>query len=194
MCGLHNADHREYCRRLIGKKTRRDSAYGLCFRMCVTKLTKLIRHLPRPREDQRISFIVESGDKNVSDALRIFQEMKNGYLTHVLGNFATASKQDYGAIQAADLIAYGAHRSLQQHLGTGEIVELSKSFAAIITSAPIEDVWVTKSHLEITADIQIAQRQGDEEAALKAFEAYAENLPEPGGFVRLPDSLKYRTE
>jgi hypothetical protein len=159
--------------------------------MCASKLARFARYIPELREDQRLSFILEDGHKNLTDAVRIFQEMKTGYLRHVLGNFATAAKQDYGAVQAADLIAYGAYQSTEQHLRTESLVEVSKSFAAVITSAPIDDVWVTRAHLDTLADIQIAERRGDKETAQKAFDEYMRSLPDRGGLFRLPEGLKY---
>lgn len=117
---------------------------------------KWARMIPNPREDQRISFILEGGHKNIGDALRIFQETKKKYPSSPLGEFATASKADYGAVQAADLLAYGSHRHLEEYLKKSTTVDACRSYNAIISSALFEDLLLTDNDLLLMGNALIA--------------------------------------
>ena len=87
-----------------------DTKYGLCFRLCMIKMANVITHR---WPGQRISFVLEDGARNRKNALRIFELSKHGLSSFVypLGNIALAGKKDYGALQAADLLAHSVHQS-----------------------------------------------------------------------------------
>ena len=64
------------------KRTRLDSAYGLCFRNCVLHLAnqaqaRLGHH--KKWEATRLHIVLESGHKNSGDAARIFDELREDF-------------------------------------------------------------------------------------------------------------------
>ena len=77
MVTIDNAGYMEYRKRLISGKRRYDSAYGMCFRYCLTKWSRMLALANQANQtDERLSFVVELGHKNAGDAVRIFQEAK----------------------------------------------------------------------------------------------------------------------
>jgi hypothetical protein len=158
LVALTNREYREFKKleREQGRRDKIDSAYGLCFRLCMVKLALYAR---RSRPDERISFVVESGHKNVGDAERIFRITKNTDIRirryHNLGNFAEASKFDYGALQAADLIAYCGYRHMDRFLESGQKQRLSADpvFNRLLWhDLSYETYWITAEYLMSASD------------------------------------------
>lgn len=86
------------------KKERLDTRYALCFRSFLNFLPAVAKN-----GGSTINFILEAGHKNMGDALRVFTEIKedkNLHWRHNIGVMSFASKRDFGALQAADLLAY----------------------------------------------------------------------------------------
>jgi hypothetical protein len=146
ICAITNREHREARQRIrtLYPKLRTDSAYGMCFRACMVKLASTVRHrLP----GQRVSFVVESGHKNRGDADRIFHHTRDRGLSrflYPLGTFMPAAKENYGALQAADLIAYATHKHMEQVLSTGDQVVRNWFHEAILLNTDRSvDCWLT---------------------------------------------------
>jgi hypothetical protein len=92
-------------------KTMKDTAFGLCFRLLLLKMCDRVRC-----GDGEISFVLEDGTRNNADALRIFErikKLKNDSAGRKLGGLAFASKMTFGALQAADFLAYNVFRNME---------------------------------------------------------------------------------
>lgn len=86
-------------------KERLDSRYALCFRAFMSFHPAFHRtHFT----NGSVNFILEQGHKNAGDALRVFKEIKNrpGPWRDTIGTLLFGAKQDFPALQAADLLAY----------------------------------------------------------------------------------------
>jgi hypothetical protein len=108
--------------------TVKDSRYGLGFRLAMSYCCKLIvTTVPdSPVADSPIAFVVEHGDPNQGGAQAIFHKTKgsqklliDGRRAFNLSTFAIQFKEDWGALQAADLHAYTLLKHLQSPLGSG---------------------------------------------------------------------------
>jgi Protein of unknown function (DUF3800) len=89
----------------------KDSAYGLCFRMCLIAFLEKIEEVHRYRhEPYVVNVTVEQGDPNWKDAKRIFEESKADasicFGVNPLGTFRTATKQECHELMLADFLAY----------------------------------------------------------------------------------------
>lgn len=106
---LYEDDYKMFYRLVDGpsKRERLDSRYALCFR-------SLLYSLPSSYLVQKVesdfSFILEAGHRNAGDALRVFNELKaSEHFDHrnIIGKTVSfATKPDFGALQAADMLAY----------------------------------------------------------------------------------------
>ncbi len=131
-CILHNSDYEEYRNKWKGTKVQPDSAYGMCFRACMNTLGGHV-HLTDP--NQRLSLILEDGHRNRGEALEIFNGAKHkklGEVSHYLEAIAFASKESYGALQAADLFAYGTHKYIEEGVKNGGKMKMHKSYQALV--------------------------------------------------------------
>jgi hypothetical protein len=77
----------------------KDSAYGLCFRMCIVDFLQEIEDTCHYRKTPYVMHVtVEDGDPNVKNAERIFEEVRATVLARMhidpLGTFRTAKKGD----------------------------------------------------------------------------------------------------
>lgn len=89
----------------------KDSAYGLCFRMCLIAFLEKIEEVHRYRLDPYVvNATVEQGDPNWKDAERIFEETKADasilFGVNPLGTFRKATKQECPELMLADFLAY----------------------------------------------------------------------------------------
>jgi hypothetical protein len=87
-----------------------DKAFGLLFRLLALKMCSRVSC-----GDGEISFVLEDGSRDDSDAKRVFESLKtrkSDPLARKLGTFAVASKKAFGALQAADFLAYNAYRNM----------------------------------------------------------------------------------
>ncbi|WP_234730656.1 DUF3800 domain-containing protein [Acidocella facilis] len=117
-------------REIFPKNTKimKDSAFGLCFRVAVLKMCERLYH-----PNSQISFVLEDGHKNSGDAFRIFSKLKsikNDLLSQSLGGFAVAPKKQFGALQAADFLAYNIYKNMssvrtgaQVHESFGQLMQ-----------------------------------------------------------------------
>jgi hypothetical protein len=92
----------------------KDSAYGLCFRMCLVAFLEKIEAMHGYSLDPYVvNVTIEHGDPNWKDAERIFGETKA--LASVLfgvdplGTFRTATKQECPELMLADFMAYTSY-------------------------------------------------------------------------------------
>jgi hypothetical protein len=94
-----------------------DSAYGLCFRYCLSLIPGLAREAFGDRE-LTINFVLESGHKNAGDAERIFYRVKTQGLTNpaeieivkMLNVISFADKVKFPELQVADINAYSSYQ------------------------------------------------------------------------------------
>ena len=92
-----------------------DSAYGLCFRYCLSLIPGFAKDAFGNRTLD-INFILEAGHKNAGDALRIFDKVKHQRLPNeeeqkivkMLGTIAFDDKKKFPGLQVADVNAYSA--------------------------------------------------------------------------------------
>jgi hypothetical protein len=87
-----------------------DKAFGLLFRLLALKMFSCVGC-----GDGEISFVLEDGSRDDPDAKRVFESLKtlkSDPLARKLGTFALASNKAFGALQAADFLAYNAYRNM----------------------------------------------------------------------------------
>lgn len=92
-------------------KAPKDSAYGLCFRMCLIEFLQTIEERCGYRTSPyRLSITVEDGARNVEDARRRFEETRSTARTLMgvdpLGKFDVLGKADCRELMLADFLAY----------------------------------------------------------------------------------------
>jgi Protein of unknown function (DUF3800) len=87
-------------------KERLDSKYALCFR-------SFLYFYPKNHYEQYpiggVNFVLEAGHRNAGDAIRVFNEIKgnkNFSWREAIGSLTFGAKQDFPALQAADMLAY----------------------------------------------------------------------------------------
>jgi hypothetical protein len=93
------------------RKAPKDSAYGLCFRMCLIEFLQTLEEVCGYRTaPYRLSITVEDGARNVEDARRIFEETRSTALTVMgvdpLGSFSILGKTECRELMLADFLAY----------------------------------------------------------------------------------------
>lgn len=106
------------------RKLKIDSKYGLCFRVMLVEMPRLIRR-SLPDGNHTIHFVLESGDANCGDAKAIFDEAKKGApdeLRSMLGTLTYGDKADFPGLQAADMISFGALHA--ERKGSAELTHL----------------------------------------------------------------------
>jgi hypothetical protein len=95
------------------KKLRLDSAYGLCFRHCLSHLIlEAIRKLGHHKKFAQTTLhaVLESGHPNAGDAERIFNEMKQelqGLNSHLLSTITFAGKTESDPLMVVDFLSHG---------------------------------------------------------------------------------------
>jgi hypothetical protein len=84
-----------------------ESAFGLCFRATFDAILRARRVTDAIKSGQKISFVIEQGNKNNNDVLRIYNEMvfKHEYGS-AFGGLSFAKKNSTISLQMADLLAY----------------------------------------------------------------------------------------
>jgi hypothetical protein len=112
---LNNASYAEDFKANAPRKGRLDSAYGLCFRMCLAYF--LLQMLKRKRRQKfpHLHLVLEAGHRNVGDAERIFLEERNSFgdlSKGILKSLAIAEKDECDPLMMSDFIA---HSSLMIH-------------------------------------------------------------------------------
>lgn len=108
------------------RKAPKDSAYGLCFRMCLIEFLQTIEEAcGYKRVPYRLSVTVEDGARNVEDARRIFEETRATALAVMgvepLGRFEVLGKTDCRELMLADFLAYSEFMRHSQREAAAEI-------------------------------------------------------------------------
>jgi hypothetical protein len=109
---LENAAYEaEYKASETPRKLRLDSKYGLCFRNCLYFFAlEALKRVHRGRLPV-LNFVLESGHKNLGDALRIFNEIKaelKATDSEMLGTITPADKDECDPLMMADFLAHTA--------------------------------------------------------------------------------------
>lgn len=94
------------------KKPQLDSRYGVCFRLCLSFIPKMIDEVIETSGIE-LHVILEAGHKNAGDARRLydlFKKQADPALTKAVSSLAFADKKSCIPLQAADIIAYPIFR------------------------------------------------------------------------------------
>src|SRR5580658_9794857 len=86
---------------------RRDSQYGLCFRVCLGHFLQIIN--ARGGRRPTLHIVIEAGHKNVGDTQRIFDELKKWMArrgSEILGTIMIAQKSESDELMVADFLAH----------------------------------------------------------------------------------------
>jgi hypothetical protein len=150
---VYEADYREVYPR--GERVSfSDTKYGLCFRMCMVKMSKIIRdHWP----GQRLSFVLEDGNRNRGNARRIFELSKGGGVSqfrYPLGNIDFASKEEFGAVQAADLLAHSVYQTTRVR---SPLMSGTSTFTQIAMAPTPFVIWPIERRAMDSTKVRVAQ-------------------------------------
>ncbi len=117
------------------RKAPKDSAYGLCFRMCLIVFLQTIEEVCHYKKTPyQLSITVEDGARNVEDARRIFEETRATARALMgvdpLGTFHILGKTDCRELMLADFLAY---TEFMRHGQTEAAAEISMAEIQAIT-------------------------------------------------------------
>jgi uncharacterized protein DUF3800 len=154
-------------------KVSKDSAYGLCFRMCLVGfLGDIEEACPYMRTPYVINVTVEHGDPNVEDARRVFEEVRATVraVQHPdpFGTFRVAKKHECPELMLADFFAYTQYL---RHTQTQDESSLSKAEIAELESHASEEQKARLSYIYLERE-QLSQLQ-EHFAKLKRRRNYA---------------------
>jgi Protein of unknown function (DUF3800) len=150
---IYEADYREVYPR--GERVPFfDTKYAMCFRTCMVKMSKIIRD---QWPGQRVSFVLEDGNRNKGNARRIFELSKSGgrsQFLYPLGDIDFASKQEFGAVQAADLLAHSVYQTIRVR---GPLMLATSTFTQIATAPTPFAIWPIERRAMESTKARIAQ-------------------------------------
>jgi Protein of unknown function (DUF3800) len=142
-------------------KNRNESAFGYCFRMVLDQVLRaaVIREALRKRPDWRLSIVLERGNPNNGDALRIFnQHLFHEQVGKILGTFSTAAKDSTISLQMADVLAYYSRRyvesceRLQRYAALPDMMKILVEGRVPIANEVATAFSPTKAGLPLTKD------------------------------------------
>ena len=112
-------DNAQYDRLYIGdnaemrkKRSALDSKYGVCFRVVISLIPRLIERA-NLSNGSALAVVIESGHQNVGAApeiFRAFNELADEPIRSLLKSVTVAGKRNSAGLQAADMLAYPAWR------------------------------------------------------------------------------------
>lgn len=107
-----------------------DSAYGLCFRMCLIHfLEEIEKRSPVKKYGSKLNIVLEHGHPNAGDAKRIFEETRQNTMAlfgaDPLGTITTETKKSCTRLMVADFLAYTGYMTDVQERN-GVVIELAK--------------------------------------------------------------------
>jgi hypothetical protein len=112
-------DNAQYDRVYIGddaemrkKRSALDSKYGVCFRVAISLIPRLIERADLAN-GSALAVVIESGHQNVGAApeiFRAFNELADEPIRSLLKSVTVAEKRNSAGLQAADMLAYPAWR------------------------------------------------------------------------------------
>ena len=122
--------HTEYRNTPRSKKVTLDSAYGMCFRMCLVHFLEEMEKLePVRKYGSKLNVILEHGHPNAGDAKRIFEETRQNIMAihgaDPLGTITTKTKKSCAKLMVADFLAYTGYMTDVQERAS-VIIELAK--------------------------------------------------------------------
>lgn len=122
--------HTEYRNTPRSRKVTLDSAYGLCFRMCLVHfLEEIEKRGPVKKYGSKLNVILEQGHRNAGDAMRIFEETRQNIMAlqgaDSLGTITTETKKSCARLMVADFLAYAGYMTAVQERA-GVTIELAK--------------------------------------------------------------------
>jgi uncharacterized protein DUF3800 len=163
---VYNKDHQRVFPQGV-KVPMVDTKYGACFRMCMIKMCNPIREA---WPGQRVSFVLEDGAKSKNNAVKIFDLSKvDGSWSKMmfpLGNLAFAGKRDYGALQAADLLAHAVHQSMRAEPSLARGTPTFNQLA--LSSSPFQIWHISAEMMEVQkSDVRRVYAEGRREKALR---------------------------
>jgi Protein of unknown function (DUF3800) len=184
--GRYRAEYRNTPR--PGKVTL-DSAYGLCFRMCLVHfLEEMEKRAPVRKYGSKLNVILEHGHPNAGDAKRIFEETRQNtmalYCADPLGTITTENKKSCARLMVADFLAYtGYMTDVQERAGV--VIELGRE-DRLPSKASFTKLDFDPGVLEGLSDhfggLRSKRRKAKGEAAARERKPqYEANRREPGG-------------
>jgi len=102
------------------RKLRLDGKYGVCFRLFLSYMPRMLDH---SLKDIELHIVLESGDAGIGDSERIFGLYKKEAppaLANIVKSRIIGDKKDYYGLQIAD---WGAYAAFQAEQGNPELVE-----------------------------------------------------------------------
>jgi hypothetical protein len=95
---------------LFPRKARPDTSYGICVRSALLKSISLLKDR---KDDWPLNIVMEAGHRNVGDAIKVFDEIKERLTPKYsgsLGYISFRSKRDCLPLAMADALAYAIFR------------------------------------------------------------------------------------
>ncbi len=128
------------------RKTRLDSKYGLCFRMCLSIVPDLVQ-AALPGREIDLYFVLEDGHANFGDAQRVLNEFKDRGPPHIAKMLRTATpgrKAEFPGLQGADI---PAHLSFGSELkGDVPVIDLERPAAEMLArKSPLSDAPIYRT-------------------------------------------------
>lgn len=170
VCWIKHADYKAVYRDY--PLTQKDSVYGMSFRGA---LVATCANVAEEHPSEQVSFVLEEGDANQGGAKTIFDAtLKDGNVMaearkqYPVGALAIAPKEQYGALQAADMHAYCTLSHLKSPLakGKGEPKEYFGDINLLLSGLQYSVIEIDKPML-----VNLKKRKLEYYANRKAFGA-----------------------
>jgi hypothetical protein len=152
-----------YKAKALPRRKRKDSQYGLCFRVAIIAA---IRFMSQVRKNEwPLTVVLEGGHRNCGDAVRIFNEIKGGLMRDgidVLGPIAVELKKKCLPLSAADFLVHTIFSSKTSGVPIPETKQLTgitinQSVDRVRPGrAAIQHFVLTRESLESAADILLS--------------------------------------
>jgi hypothetical protein len=161
------------------KKNLNESAFGYCFRMILDQILRaaVIREALQQNPDWRLSIVLERGNKNNEDALRIFnQHLFHHEVGKILGSFSTAAKDSTISLQMADVLAYYSRRyveaceRVQRYAALPDMMKILTQGPVTIANEVATGFGPTRADLPLTKDHEFINAKHGVYSEKHAFE------------------------
>jgi len=155
---LSNKDYQTHYRDTsFPKRMPIESQYGVCFRIC---LHYLLNRLTADNRKHKLHIVIESGHKNVQEAVRIFEGLKKEYEAEgirVLGDITIAKKSERLPLMLADFQAHASFlNEAQMRRGKPSYMDLTEGQPIIPGKAFLTQFEITP---EVLAGLKLEWRQ-----------------------------------
>ena len=155
-------DNGDYDRTYIGnnaemrrKRSALDSKYGVCFRIAISLIPRLIDRADLAQESS-LRIIIEDGHQNVGAApeiFRAFNELADEPIRSLLKEVVVEQKRASAGLQAADMLAYPAWRGEADGILVYQEVDLLAD--ALPLSLPVDSPFRVPIKPETLTDLRI---------------------------------------